>query len=145
MVRGKGLGDRRRILGGGNGKLRAAFRSRIRLSGAAKHQSWIDEIAEAYPDEGWITDDNAPEDEDFDPRPWHDFYFRAFDAIRFDRQFGALGGESPISYLVMSQYARDYGLQLDEFERFRRFIGVLDAVHLELQAEQAKLTKEQSP
>jgi hypothetical protein len=39
---------------------------------------------------------------------------------------------------VMSQYARDHGLTLDEFEQFRRFIAVLDGVHLETEALKAK-------
>ncbi|WP_156379778.1 hypothetical protein [Rhizobium sp. Leaf383] len=49
-----------------------------------------------------------------------------------------MGGESPISYMVMSQYARDHGLTLDEFEHFRRFMGLLDSVHLETEALKAK-------
>ncbi|WP_170865836.1 hypothetical protein [Rhizobium sp. NFR03] len=43
--------------------------------------------------------------------------------------------------MVMSQYARDHGLTLDEFEHFRRFIGVLDGVHLEIEAQKAKASK----
>lgn len=85
-----------------------------------------------------MTAEDGAGDDDFEPRPWHDFYFRAFDAIRFDRQYGAMGGESPISYMVMSQYARDHGLTLEELEQFRRFIGVLDAVYLELEAARAR-------
>ncbi|WP_156379720.1 hypothetical protein [Rhizobium sp. Leaf383] len=52
-----------------------------------------------------------------------------------------MGGESPISYMVMSQYARDHGLTLDEFEQFRRFIGILDGIHLEIERLKATARK----
>jgi hypothetical protein len=70
--------------------------------------------------------------------PWFDLYFRAFEALRFDRQYGALGGETPISYLAISRYAEDHGIGADDIHLFRLFMGALDAEWLDHVAREQK-------
>lgn len=80
-------------------------------------------------------------DPDFDPMPWHDLYFRAFDALRCDRFYGAMGGEGPISYLAISQYARDNRIAGVDLWLFHIFINAVDAEWLDFQAAKAKKRK----
>ncbi len=59
-------------------------------------------------------------------------YFRAWDAIQFDRSYGMMGGQTPITYMTMSRYAADHGISGSDFTVFRNFMSVLDGAHLEL-------------
>jgi hypothetical protein len=103
-------------------KLRSAFRDR--LTGAAGAAAWLAKLAEEYPEEGLIL----PETEDNpEPQPWHGLYWRAFEALRFDRQYGALGGETPISYIAISRYAEDHGIGPDDIHLFHTLIAAVDA------------------
>lgn len=71
-------------------------------------------------------------------REWHAFYFRAFDALRYDRFYGAFGGQMPISYLSLSAYARDHGITGAALSDFLRTMHKLDNVFLEVEAQRAK-------
>jgi hypothetical protein len=51
--------------------------------------------------------------------------------LRFDRQYGASGGESPISYMAISQYARDNFITGENFTIFKSLLTALDAEWLE--------------
>lgn len=86
-------------------------------------------MARANPHLEWLQpkDDEV---EDFEPEPWHEMYFRAFDELRFDRFYGAFGGEGPISYLAKSRYAEDFGLAGLELRRFHHFMNAIDEEHL---------------
>tara|TARA_R110002074_G_scaffold21173_5_gene66101 strand:+ start:17218 stop:17532 length:315 start_codon:yes stop_codon:yes gene_type:complete len=53
-------------------------------------------------------------------------FYDAFEVLRHDRQFGAMGGMSRISFAAIDQWARRYGIEGEEFELFRILIGVLD-------------------
>lgn len=91
-------------------------------------------LAEEYPDEIDLPErDDEPVSE-----PWHALYWRAFDALRFDRQYGALGGETPISYLAISRYAEDQGIGPDDIHLFRTFLAAVDAEWLAHVAEEEK-------
>jgi len=72
---------------------------------------------------------------DFEPKPWHNLYFSAFDALRFDRHFGAMGGEGPISYLAISQYCRDHQISGDNLFLFRSLFSAIDAEWLKIVSE----------
>lgn len=102
----------------------------MRRQALGRHSDWLLELAEAFPEETWLQVDE-PDDEEFEPEPWHELYFQAFDALRFDRFFGAFGGESPITYIASSKYADDLGLTGDDRRRFFLFLNVLDGEHLE--------------
>jgi len=99
-------------------------------------------MARANPHLEWLqpTDDEV---EDFEPEPWHDLYFRAFDDLRFDRFYGALGGEGPITYLAKSRYAEDLGLSGTDLRFFHLFMNVVDGEHLSQVGERAAASKEQ--
>lgn len=76
--------------------------------------------------------------EEAEPQPWHSLYWRAWEALRFDRQFGAMGGELPIPYTAISQYARDNEITGNDFRVFHALMSVLDSEWL---AHQAKKTE----
>ncbi len=98
-------------------------------------------MAAAFPDEEWLQPDGA--DDVFEPEHWHELYFRAFDALQYDRFYGAFGGEGPISYLALSQYARDQGISGDELRHFHIFMNAVDGEWLKLQKEKADADERQ--
>ncbi|TAN09786.1 MAG: hypothetical protein EPN45_07280 [Rhizobiaceae bacterium] len=79
--------------------------------------------------------------EEAQPALWHELYWTAWDAIRFDRPYGAFGGEMPLSYLAVSQYARDHDIAGDAFRIFMRLMSAIDAEWLAYSAEKAKQEK----
>ncbi|MQW24290.1 hypothetical protein [Sinorhizobium meliloti] len=76
--------------------------------------------------------------DDAEVEPWHGLYFRAWEALRFDRFYGALGGETSISYGAISRYASDHGITGDDFASFVHFLQALDAEWLQHLASNAK-------
>jgi hypothetical protein len=123
-----------RIRQGRNKKLAAAFRYDLERNGQNK---WLAKIAAEVPLE--LPPEAVP------TRPaearaeyWHDFYWRAWEALRFDRQYGAMGGESPISFLAYDSYARRYGIEGEAFDRFHAFMTAIDTEWLIHAAEKAK-------
>lgn len=71
------------------------------------------------------------------PEPWHGLYFRAWEDLRFDRFYGALGGEAPIYYSAMSRFAADHSIKGEEFAQFRRFLQAIDAEWISYVAEKS--------
>jgi len=85
-------------------------------------------LAEEYPEDAdWLQ----PAPHDFTDEPWHALYFRAFEALRFDRFYGSLGGETPVTYLAKSRYADDLGLTGETLETFHHFFNAIDAEYLD--------------
>jgi hypothetical protein len=71
-------------------------------------------------------------------------YWRAWHALRFDRQYGAFGGETPISFASVDAYARRYKIDGVAFETFYALIGAMDdeyLQHVARVAEEAKSKK----
>lgn len=73
-----------------------------------------------------------------EPQPWFDLYWHAWDALRFDRHYGAMGGEMPIPYQAISSFARDRGLSGDDFWTFHRLLTAIDAEWLDHVASERK-------
>lgn len=67
---------------------------------------------------------------------------RAWQALRFDRQYFAFGGETPISFLALDRYARRYGIEGEAFDRFLAFMDAIDSEWLDHVAAQAKKTED---
>lgn len=78
----------------------------------------------------------------FEPRSWHEIYFRAFDALQFDRFIGAMGGEGPIYYQALSQYARDHSITGDNRRLFDVFMNACDGEYLKMQREAAETAEQ---
>jgi hypothetical protein len=57
-------------------------------------------------------------------------YLTAFNRLMHDRQYGAFGGATPISYVAISAYAGDFGIVGEAFDVFLRLIGALDGEYL---------------
>lgn len=51
---------------------------------------------------------------------------RAWQALRFDRQYFAFGGETPINFMALDRYAQRYGIEGEAFERFLAFMDAID-------------------
>lgn len=98
----------------------------------------MDEIAAEFPDEEWLQPDEGERPEDIEFQPWHGLYFRAFDALQYDRFYGSHGGQTAIYYTALSRYARDHGIEGDDFRDFLTFMNAIDAEHLALAAEELK-------
>jgi len=65
-------------------------------------------------------------------------YFTAWDRLRFDRSYGAMGGESPVPYTALSRYAADQDIVGDDFDLFLTLFGALDQEWLAWQANKTK-------
>ncbi|MCW2195033.1 hypothetical protein AB7M45_007806 [Bradyrhizobium elkanii] len=73
---------------------------------------------------------------------WAGTYWRAWHALRFDRQYGAMGGQSPITFLSIDTYARRYDIRGVEFETFLAFVSAMDEEFLEHVQREADREKE---
>ncbi|MBN9255275.1 MULTISPECIES: hypothetical protein [unclassified Mesorhizobium] len=137
-----GVGIRR----GRSKKLRKAFRERLKRQGqTAADRAWLEALAADNPDVEWIQRAAYPAGDDYvEPEPWREFYFEAWEALRFDRVYGAFGGETPIGYVAISQYARDHGVTDDDFRLFRTFMRVIDDEWLVAADEQDKKAREKA-
>lgn len=72
-----------------------------------------------------------------EPRLWHGFYWRAWACLKGDRQYGAFGGEGPMSFIAIERYARRYCIDGVDFETFLHLMMALDAEWLEFVAREA--------
>jgi hypothetical protein len=66
---------------------------------------------------------------------WYAYYIRAWQFLRYDRQYGALGGESPIGFQALNVYARRYHIDGVAFDVFRALVSAIDAEWLSHLAE----------
>jgi hypothetical protein len=98
----------------------------------------MDEIAAECPDEEWLQPAEGESLDDFENQPWHALYYRAFDALQYDRFYGSHGGQSAIFYTALSQYARDHEISGDDFRRFLTFMNAIDGEHLAIVGEEIK-------
>jgi hypothetical protein len=91
----------------------------------------MDDLAKDYPDEAWLKTEGAKPD--FTVEPWHDFYWQAWHALRYDRVYaGMTGAEMPISFLSIDTYARRYGITGEIFDRLLRFVSAIDFAYLDI-------------
>lgn len=75
-----------------------------------------------------------------------DVYFRAFYALRDDRQYGDYGGAARISFIAIETWARKYELPEEHFDVFVALLHALDDEYLAWLAEQAaKKTPKETP
>jgi len=72
---------------------------------------------------------------------WHALYWRAWEALRYDRVYGAFGGQLPLSYQSISRYARDQGIGGDDLATFHRLMAAIDDEWLTHVAETTKREK----
>ena len=70
-------------------------------------------------------------------KPWHEFYFTAWERLRFDRTYGAAGGQTPIPFSAYDRYADRYSITGDQFDVFLAFMTAVDAAWLDEVAKRA--------
>lgn len=91
-------------------------------------QEWLEALADEYPDQEWVVKAAYPDGRiEFEAEVWHGLYWEAWEALRFDRQYGAFGGETPIPYMVIRAYAEDHGIVGDDLWLFRALMNVIDS------------------
>jgi len=92
----------------------------------------MNELAEDYPDETWLQAEEAKPD--FTSERWHQYYWEAWHALRYDRAYGGMGGvEMPIPFIAVDAYARRNGIVGEGFDRLLRFVSVIDFAYLDIQ------------
>lgn len=82
-------------------------------------------------------EDLAPSDEER-VREEHQCYWRAWQMLRYDRQYGAMGGEHPISFATVDLYARRYGIEGLAFETLHTLLREMDFEYLAFVAEKMR-------
>lgn len=93
-------------------------------------------IAEEDPD-SWVARDLPKQDVKHEP--WHQFYWDAWHALKYDRQYAGMSGvELPIPYTSIDAYARRMGVTGAAFDRLLRFVSAIDFAYLEIQREALK-------
>jgi hypothetical protein len=85
-----------------------------------------------------VRPEDVAEKPHFESKHFHSLYWRAWECLRFDRHYGAMGGEGPIPYMVISQYARDNGISGNDFRIFHILLSGIDAEWLKYAAEKQK-------
>jgi hypothetical protein len=99
-------------------------------------QTWLAKVAEENPEEAeFVEVKERPEEAEH--QPWHILYWRAWDALMYDRQFGAMGGQSGIPYTALARYADDNGIVGEDLHIFLRFMRGIDQEYLEEEARKA--------
>lgn len=102
---------------------------------------WLQGLAEEEPDAAHLAVTAVRPDDAVVPE-WAETHWQAWHTLRFDRQYGAFGGESPISFLSLDAYARRYEIAGVEFEVFLELLGALDDEYLQHVARVAKDAKD---
>lgn len=98
---------------------------------------WLQRLADENPEEAaFIEIPEGPEDAQ--EEGWFLLYFRAWENLRFDRFYGALGGEMPISYMAISRYSEDHGITGEDFRWFLHFVQACDAEWIDFTLEKEK-------
>lgn len=80
---------------------------------------------------------DAPELNDEKPEwpDWSGYLRTAWQALRDDRFYGAMGGMGRIYYTAISRYAADHGIAI---EPFYTFLDAMDSAYVTWAAEKAK-------
>lgn len=84
---------------------------------------------------GEELDAPAPKDDVAEWPEWSGYLQQAWQALKDDRFYGAMGGMSRIYYTAVSRYAEDNGIEL---EPFLTFINAMDEVYMAYAFEKAK-------
>lgn len=107
---------------------------------------WLAQVAEEESDAGGLSKFGIRPDDTKVPE-WAATVWRAWHALRFDRQYGAFGGESQISFTAIDRYAIRYGISGTAFETFMALICAMDDEYLQYVARVAKAneTKTKTP
>ncbi|WP_312222565.1 phage tail assembly chaperone [Rhizobium rhizoryzae] len=82
--------------------------------------------------------------EEAEPQGWDGYLWRAWNALKFDRNYPGMGGETPISYTAYARYADDHGIRGEEFEFFLKMMQAIDDEWLSWRAEQRRREEEAS-
>lgn len=76
--------------------------------------------------------------EDAEPEEWHGLLWRAWEALRYDRPYLAMGGEMPVSFASINAYAQRYGIERQDFDEFLYLFKEIDDEWLAICVEREK-------
>ncbi len=79
--------------------------------------------------------------EDAEPEEWHNQLWQAWETLRYDRPYLAMGGEMPVFFSSISDYAERYGIVGHDFDEFLALFKAIDGEWLTWCAERAKERK----
>lgn len=102
----------------------------------------MQDLADEEADAAHLAEDIDEPDEARLPE-WAEWYVEAWQALRFDRQYGALGGETGISFVAVDAFARSRGVEGVARVDLERFVRALDGVWLDYVAEQTARPQDQ--
>ena len=111
-----------RIRRGPRKKLRAALLYSLERQGT---DQWLDRLRAENPEAAAFLP-RSEEPKTFQQAPFHGLYWRAWSCLRFDRPYGAFGGEGRIYFSAIRDYAQAYGIAGEAFETLRFVIEQLD-------------------
>lgn len=75
---------------------------------------------------------------------WSGSIYRAWQALRDDRHYGAMGGLGRIYFTAKDRYAERYGIEGDEFDDFLMFIDAMDEEYVAVSNEKQKAESEKT-
>lgn len=58
------------------------------------------------------------------------FFWEAWHRLQYDRQYGAMGGESPISFVAIDRFAARHGIEGTEFAILEALVRAMDDEYL---------------
>lgn len=58
------------------------------------------------------------------------FFWEAWHRLQYDRQYGAMGGESPISFVAIDRFAARHGIEGTEFDILEALMREMDDEYL---------------
>ncbi len=102
---------------------------------------WLRDLAEEEPAAAHLAGYSSRPDDAFVPE-WAATHWQAWHTLRFDRQYGAFGGQTPIAFVALDAYARRYLIEGTEFEVFISILTEMDDEYLQHAARVAKEEKE---
>lgn len=69
---------------------------------------------------------------------WSGYVYVAFQELRDDRHYGAMGGLGRIWFSSIKQYAEHYGIEGSAFDDFVTYLRAVDDENIAIQNERAK-------
>jgi hypothetical protein len=76
--------------------------------------------------------------EDAEPEDWHAPLWQAWETLRYDRPYLAMGGEMPVTFAAINAYAARYGIVGQDFDEFFTLFRAIDDEWLAWVTEKAK-------
>lgn len=71
-------------------------------------------------------------------------FWTAWHVLRFDRHYGAFGGQTPILFTAIDVYATRFGIDGEDFDTLLKMLHAMDAEYM-IWLEEERKKKDQTP